>query len=45
MERAVFERMEAIDATHWWFGGRRAIALSATCFTPTSEMLAVRRTR
>jgi SAM-dependent methyltransferase len=25
MERAVFERMEAIDATHWWFGGRRAI--------------------
>lgn len=25
MERAVFDRMQAIDATHWWFAGRRAI--------------------
>jgi SAM-dependent methyltransferase len=25
MDRAVFDRMAAIDATHWWFDGRRAI--------------------
>lgn len=25
MDRAVFDRMQAIDATHWWFAGRRAI--------------------
>ena len=25
MDRAVFDRMAAIDATHWWFAGRRAI--------------------
>ena len=25
MDRAVFNRMQAIDATHWWFAGRRAI--------------------
>lgn len=25
MERAVFDRMEAIDSSHWWFTGRRAI--------------------
>lgn len=25
MERAVFDRMQAIDSHHWWFAGRRAI--------------------
>lgn len=25
MERAVFDRMAAIDSAHWWFAGRRAI--------------------